>query len=135
MDSPLKPSDLLPELQGRLPIRVELASLSKEDFRRILTETEANQILQQKELFKTEGLQLDFQLSAIEEIAELSWQLNQSLENIGARRLRAVVSKVVEELSYEAPERSGETIVVDREFVQQRCESIVKNVDLSKYIL
>jgi len=130
-----KPSDLLPELQGRLPIRVELDKLSKDDFKSILVSTKNNLIQQHVALFETEGVDVEFRNDAIEEIAEVSWDLNKSLENIGARRLKAVVSKVTEELSFEAPEKQQQRFIVDRELVAKQCEKIRQRADFSKYVL
>jgi len=130
-----KPSDLLPELQGRLPIRVELVALTEEDFKRILTETENNLIKQQKALFSAEGVELDVASDAIDEIAKIAKQLNENLDNIGARRLRAVISKIVEELSYNAPDRKGDKIVIDAKFVKEELKELLQNEDLSRYIL
>eukprot|EP00485_Elphidium_margaritaceum_P000722 CAMPEP_0202686872 /NCGR_PEP_ID=MMETSP1385-20130828/2632_1 /ASSEMBLY_ACC=CAM_ASM_000861 /TAXON_ID=933848 /ORGANISM="Elphidium margaritaceum" /LENGTH=519 /DNA_ID=CAMNT_0049341541 /DNA_START=39 /DNA_END=1598 /DNA_ORIENTATION=+ len=129
------PSDLLPELQGRLPIRVELEALSEHDFVRILTETEANLVQQQQALFGAEDVDLEFTQDAIEEIAKMSKTLNESVDNIGARRLRAVISKLVEQVSYDAPDMKGQKIIVDKEFVDKELADIVKSEDLSKYIL
>lgn len=130
-----KPSDLLPELQGRLPIRVSLDALTQNDFVRILTETEANLIEQQKQLLDTEGVTLEFDDKAIEEIARLSAELNRSVENIGARRLRAIVAKVLEDVSYDADERKGETFKIDEAFVRKQVGEIAADVDISRYIL
>jgi len=129
------PSDLLPELQGRLPIRVELEALSEADFVRILTETEANLIDQQKALFGAEGVDLVLTDCAIAEIARMSKHLNESVDNIGARRLRAVISKLVEQISYDAPDLRGQTITIDEAFVKKELSDIVQSEDLSKYIL
>jgi len=129
------PSDLLPELQGRLPIRVELEALSEEDFVKILTETEANLIDQQKALFGAEGVDLEFKPDAVKEIARMSKHLNESVDNIGARRLRAVISKLLEELSFNAPDLRGQTLLIDEAFVQRELSEIVQSEDLSKYIL
>merc|ERR1712113_868393 len=129
------PSDLLPELQGRLPIRVELEALSEDDFIKILTETEANLIDQQKALFAAEGVELEFTKDAIEEIAKMSKNLNESVDNIGARRLRAVISKLIEEKSFDAPDLRGTKLIIDQQFVQKELSDIVKSEDLSKYIL
>jgi len=130
-----KPSDLLPELQGRLPIRVELNKLGKDDFVEILTKTKNNLVEQQVALFETEGVEIHLEDSAIDEIAKLSESLNSTVENIGARRLRAVVSKVVEELSFDAPDHAGQKVSIDGDFVSERCKSIAHNVDLSRYVL
>jgi len=129
------PSDLLPELQGRLPIRVELEALSQNDFVKILTETEANLIDQQKALFGAEGVDLEFSDDAIQEVARMSKDLNESVDNIGARRLRAVISKLIEQISFDAPDLRGQKMVIDQEFVQKELADIVKSEDLSKYIL
>ena len=130
-----KPSDLLPELQGRLPIRVELASLTEEDFRRILTETEASIVKQYVALMKTEGVDLSFAPDAIDELASVAVQVNTSVENIGARRLQTVMERVLDEVSFTAPDRAGETITVDRAFVQRNIGDLARNADLSRFIL
>ena len=130
-----KPSDLLPELQGRLPIRVELKALTREDFRRILTEPEANLIRQHQALMATEGVELQFTPGAIDALADAAVEVNGSVENIGARRLQTVLEKVVEEISFTAGDRSGQTIVIDEEYVRTRVGELAKNADLSRYIL
>ena len=130
-----KPSDLLPELQGRLPIRVELRALTKEDFVRILTETDARLIKQYVALMGTEDLNLDFTDDAIDALADIAVELNSSVENIGARRLQTVMEKVLDEVSFEASDRAGETIKVDAEFVRKNVGDLAKNTDLSRYIL
>ncbi|HSZ51830.1 MAG TPA: ATP-dependent protease ATPase subunit HslU [Caulobacteraceae bacterium] len=130
-----KPSDLLPELQGRLPIRVELKALSRDDLRRILTEPEANLVLQQQALLATEGLQIRFTDDAIDEIADAAQAVNGQVENIGARRLQTVMEKVTEEISFTAPDRSGETIVIDAAYVRDRIAELASNADLSRFIL
>jgi ATP-dependent HslUV protease ATP-binding subunit HslU len=130
-----KPSDLIPELQGRFPLRVELQSLSREDFRRILVDTEFSLVKQTQELLATEGVELRFSEGAIDRISDIAATINENTENIGARRLQTVVERVVEEISFEAPERSGETIVVDDTFVDARMKELVANEDLSRYIL
>ncbi len=130
-----KPSDLLPELQGRLPIRVELASLNEEDFRRILTETEACLTKQYKALLGTEGVTLDFAPSAIDAIAKVAVAVNTSVENIGARRLQTVMERVLDEISFSASDRGGETIAIDGEFVERHIGDLAKNRDLSRFIL
>jgi ATP-dependent HslUV protease ATP-binding subunit HslU len=130
-----KPSDLLPELQGRLPIRVELRALTRDDFRRILTETEASLIKQYVALLATEGVTLDFTLDAIDAIADIAVAVNSSVENIGARRLQTVMERVLEDISFSAPDRSGETIRIDGEFVQSHIGDLAKNADLSRFIL
>jgi ATP-dependent HslUV protease ATP-binding subunit HslU len=130
-----KPSDLLPELQGRLPIRVELRPLTRDDFRRILTETEASLIKQYVALLQTEGVTLDFAPDAIDAIADIAVSVNASVENIGARRLQTVMERVLEDISFAAPDRSGETIKIDGAFVQQHIGDLAKNADLSRFIL
>ncbi len=130
-----KPSDLLPELQGRLPIRVELSPLTEEDFRRILTETEASIVKQYVALMKTEGVDLAFAPDAIDELASVAVQVNSSVENIGARRLQTVMERVLDEVSFTAPDRSGETVTVDRAFVQRNIGDLARNADLSRFIL
>ena len=130
-----KPSDMLPELQGRLPIRVELKALSEEDFVRILSETRANLVEQYCALLATEKLTLDFTPEAVREIARIAAQVNESVENIGARRLQTVMEKLLEELSFEAEDRQGETVTVDADYVRGRLEGLAKDSDLSKYIL
>ena len=114
-----KPSDLLPELQGRLPIRVELQPLTRDDFRRILTETEASLIKQYVALLATEGVTLEFTDDAIDAIADIAVEVNSSVENIGARRLQTVMERVLDEISFAAPDRSGETVTIDAAYVQQ----------------
>jgi ATP-dependent HslUV protease ATP-binding subunit HslU len=130
-----KPSDLLPELQGRLPIRVELKALTREDFRRILTEPEANLVRQHQALMATEGVELKFTAEAIDALADAAVEVNGSVENIGARRLQTVMEKVVEDISFNAGDRSGETIVIDGDYVASRLGELAKNADLSRYIL
>jgi len=130
-----KPSDMLPELQGRLPIRVELRALTREDFARILTEPEASLISQYIALMETEGVTLDFKDEAIEAIADISASVNASVENIGARRLQTVMEKLLEEISFTASESAGETIAIDKAYVMERLESLSRNTDLSKFIL
>jgi ATP-dependent HslUV protease ATP-binding subunit HslU len=129
-----KPSDLLPELQGRLPIRVELKPLSREDFRRILTEPEANLIRQTEALMATEGLTVTFTPDAIEALADAAVAVNGAVENIGARRLQTVLEKVVEEISFTAGDRSGETVTIDGAYVRERVEALSQNADLSRFI-
>jgi ATP-dependent HslUV protease ATP-binding subunit HslU len=132
----VKPSDLLPELQGRLPVRVELKGLTEEDLYRILTEPVANLIYQQKELIATEGVTLEFEEDAIREIARMAASLNKSIENIGARRLHTVMERIMEELSFEAAEADQGTVLrVDKQLVEKRLLDIVRDVDTSKYIL
>jgi ATP-dependent HslUV protease ATP-binding subunit HslU len=130
-----KPSDLLPELQGRLPIRVELRALTEEDFRRILTEPEASLIKQYVALLSTEGVELDITEDAIAEIAKIAVEVNGSVENIGARRLQTVMERVLDEISFEAPDKSGQTLVVDAAYVQKHIGDLAKNADLSRYVL
>ncbi len=130
-----KPSDLLPELQGRLPIRVELKALSRDDFRRILTEPEANLIRQHQALLLTEGVILTFTEDAVDAIADAAVTVNNAVENIGARRLQTVLEKVLEEVSYTASDRSGETFNVDAAYVQSRIGELAQNTDLSRFIL
>lgn len=130
-----KPSDLLPELQGRLPIRVELKPLTKEDFYKILCEPEANLILQYKELLKTENFTLEFDDDAIREIAALAAEVNENVENIGARRLHTILEKLLEDISFSAAERQGETEVITKEKVLEKVGTLAKTSDLSKFIL
>ncbi|OGG97211.1 MAG: HslU--HslV peptidase ATPase subunit [Candidatus Lambdaproteobacteria bacterium RIFOXYD12_FULL_49_8] len=130
-----KPSDLIPELQGRFPIRVELHSLKKEDFVRILTEPENSLVRQYIELLKTEGVELEFTEAAIDELARISTEVNESTENIGARRLHAVLEKLLEEASFAAPEMDGQKILITPEYVNQRLGEIAQDQDLSRYIL
>jgi ATP-dependent HslUV protease ATP-binding subunit HslU len=130
-----KPSDLLPELQGRLPIRVELASLNEEDFRRILTETEACLTKQYVALMGTEGVTLDFASSAVDAIAKVAVEVNTSVENIGARRLQTVMERVLDEVSFSASDRAGETVVIDGEYVERHIGDLARNRDLSRFIL
>jgi ATP-dependent HslUV protease ATP-binding subunit HslU len=130
-----KPSDLLPELQGRLPIRVELQPLTRDDFRRILTETEASLIKQSVALLATEGVTLEFTPDAVDALADMAVAVNASLENIGARRLQTVMERVLDEISFAAPDRTGETIKIDGGFVRERVADLAKNADLSRFIL
>jgi ATP-dependent HslUV protease ATP-binding subunit HslU len=130
-----KPSDLLPELQGRLPIRVELKSLTGADFRRILTEPEASLIKQVVALMGTEGLTLNFTDDAIDALADIAVSVNSSVENIGARRLHTVLERVLDEISFDASDRDGQTVVVDGNYVRARVGELAKNADLSKFIL
>ena len=130
-----KPSDLLPELQGRLPIRVELQALSREDFRRILTEPEASLIKQYVALMATEGLTISFTEDAIDALADTAVLVNSTVENIGARRLQTVMERVLDEISFEASDRSGDTITIDAAYVTGRVGELAKNTDLSKFIL
>jgi ATP-dependent HslUV protease ATP-binding subunit HslU len=130
-----KPSDMLPELQGRLPIRVELKPLTRDDFVRILTEPEASLIKQYQALLDTEEVTLEFTDNAIEEIATLAAEINAGIENIGARRLQTVLEKLLEEISFTASERSGETIKVDKDMVRQNVGKLAESVDLARFIL
>jgi len=130
-----KPSDMLPELQGRLPIRVELRALTEEDFVRILKETRANLVEQYKALIGTEDVTLDFTEDAIAEVAKLAAQVNEAVENIGARRLQTVMERLLEDISFEAEEHKGETITIDAAYVRERLETLAGDTDLSKYIL
>ncbi len=130
-----KPSDLLPELQGRLPIRVELSALNERDFIRILKEPDNSLIKQYKALLKTENVDLEFKDDGIEMLAKISTEVNSSIENIGARRLHTIIEKVLDEISFNATDRAGEKIIVDKEFVQKNLGNLVKDTDLSKFIL
>jgi ATP-dependent HslUV protease ATP-binding subunit HslU len=130
-----KPSDLLPELQGRLPIRVELQALTRDDMRRILTEPEASLIKQYVALMQTEGVTLDITDSAVDALADVAVAVNSTVENIGARRLQTVMERVLDEISFTAPDRSGETVKVDADFVQKHVGDLAKNADLSRFIL
>jgi ATP-dependent HslUV protease ATP-binding subunit HslU len=130
-----RPSDLLPELQGRLPIRVELASLTEEDFKRILTETEASLIKQYVALLAAEGVSLSFSDDAIAAIARIAAQVNASVENIGARRLQTVMERVLDDVSFTAPDRSGERVAIDGAYVEAHVGDLADNTDLSRFIL
>lgn len=130
-----KPSDLLPELQGRLPIRVELKALTEDDFRRILSEPEANLIKQNQALMATEGVTVEFDDGAILEMAKAAAQVNAKVENIGARRLHTIIEKVMEDLSYAATDQSGQTVQIDAKYVRERLGEIAGDADLSRYIL
>jgi ATP-dependent HslUV protease ATP-binding subunit HslU len=130
-----KPSDLLPELQGRLPIRVELSALSREDIKRILTEPEASLIKQYVALMATEGLALDFTQDAIEAIADAAVHVNATVENIGARRLSTIMERLVEDISFEAPDKAGETIRIDAAYVKERIGKMAADTDLSRFVL
>jgi len=130
-----KPSDLLPELQGRLPIRVELQALTRDDFRRILTEPEASLIKQYVALMQTEGVTLDIADEAIDALADVAVAVNASVENIGARRLQTVMERVLDEISFAAPDRTGETIRIDAAYVQKHVGDLAKDADLSRFIL
>jgi ATP-dependent HslUV protease ATP-binding subunit HslU len=130
-----KPSDLLPELQGRLPIRVELKALTREDFRRILTEPEASLIKQYVALMATEGLKIEFTTDAIDALADAAVLVNSTVENIGARRLQTVMERVLDEISFEASDRNGDSVTIDATYVTERIGELAKNADLSKFIL
>jgi len=130
-----RPSDLIPELQGRLPIRVELDALTVEDFVRILTEPDASLTEQYRALMATEELTLEFTEDAVRRIAEVSWQVNETTENIGARRLHTVMERLLETVSYEAADRGGSSVVVDAAYVDAHLGELVKDEDLARYIL
>ena len=130
-----KPSDLLPELQGRLPIRVELNALNEDDFKRILKEPDNSLIKQYKALLKTEDVNLEFSEDGIDMLAKISAEVNSSVENIGARRLHTIIEKVLDEISFNATDKAGETITVDKEFVENNLGNLVKDTDLTKFIL
>jgi ATP-dependent HslUV protease ATP-binding subunit HslU len=130
-----KPSDLIPELQGRFPIRVELQSLTMEDFIRILTEPKSSLVKQYTALLETEGVKLEFTHEALEEIARFAFRVNEGTENIGARRLHTIMERVLDEISFDAPEKKGEQIKIDADYVRHMLADIVKDQDLSRYIL
>lgn len=130
-----RPSDLIPELQGRLPIRVELEALSTNDFKRILTEPNASLTQQYSALLKTEEIDLSFEQSGIDELASAAWRVNEKTENIGARRLHTLMERLMEDVSYEASERAGQHVVVDAEYVRSHLEELVDDEDLSRFIL
>jgi len=130
-----KPSDLLPELQGRLPIRVELNALNEDDFKRILKEPDNSLIKQYRELLKTENVKLEFKDDGIDMLAKISAEVNSSVENIGARRLHTIIEKVLDDISFNATDRAGETIIVDKKYVNDNLGNLVKDTDLSKFIL
>jgi ATP-dependent HslUV protease ATP-binding subunit HslU len=130
-----KPSDLIPELQGRFPIRVELQSLTMDDFVRILTEPKSSLVKQYTALLETEGVKLEFTKEALDEIAHFAFRVNESTENIGARRLHTIMERVLDELSFDAPEKKGQQVTVDADYVRQMLTDIVKDQDLSRYIL
>ncbi len=130
-----KPSDLLPELQGRLPIRVELKALTREDLIRILNDTDASLIKQYTALMQTEGLTLEFTPEAIDAIADAAVKVNSSVENIGARRLQTVMERLVEDISFEAPDKDGETIQIDAAYVHERVGKMADDADLSRFVL
>lgn len=130
-----KPSDMIPELQGRLPIRVELEALTANDFKRILTEPHASLTEQQRELLKTEQVTIEFSDDAIERIAKAAWQVNEKTENIGARRLHTVMERLMEEISYDASEKAGSSLVIDAAYVEKHLGALVEDEDLSRFIL
>jgi ATP-dependent HslUV protease ATP-binding subunit HslU len=130
-----KPADLLPELQGRLPIRVELRALTEDDFIRILTEPEASLIKQYQALMETEGVTLSFTKNGIEEIAKISAEVNSSIENIGARRLHTVMERLLDDISFKATDKSGDEVIVNKSYVKKHVGELAKNQDLSKFIL
>jgi len=130
-----RPSDLIPELQGRLPIRVELAALTTDDFVRILTEPDAALTEQYRALMATEGVVLSFTADAVRRIAEIAWQVNAGTENIGARRLHTLLERLLEDLSFTAPEHDGETVEIDADYVDRQLSELAGNEDLSRYIL
>jgi ATP-dependent HslUV protease ATP-binding subunit HslU len=130
-----KPSDLIPELQGRFPIRVELDSLTMEDFVRILTEPKSALVKQYTALLETEGVKLEFDAQSLQEVARFAFRVNEDTENIGARRLHTIMERLLDEISFDAPERKGEHIVIDAAYVDKMLSAIVKNQDLSRYIL
>jgi ATP-dependent HslUV protease ATP-binding subunit HslU len=130
-----KPADLIPELQGRFPIRVELEPLSRADFVRILTEPESALIKQYTALLKTEGVTLDFTQDAVEAVADIASRVNERAENIGARRLYTILERVLEEVSFQAPDLAGKTVTVDAGFVHARLADALRDDDLSRYIL
>jgi ATP-dependent HslUV protease ATP-binding subunit HslU len=130
-----KPSDLLPELQGRLPIRVELKPLTRDDLKRILTEPEASLIQQYVALIGTEGVKLEFTEDSIDAIADAAVSVNSTVENIGARRLQTVMERVLDEVSFTAPDKANETVTIDGDFVRSRVADLAKNADLSRFIL
>jgi ATP-dependent HslUV protease ATP-binding subunit HslU len=130
-----KPSDLIPELQGRFPIRVELDSLSVDDFERILTSTDASLIKQYEALLATEGLSLEFRPEALRRLAQIAFQVNEKTENIGARRLYTVLEKLLEEISFEAGKRGAASVVIDAAYVDARLGELAKNEDLARYVL
>jgi ATP-dependent HslUV protease ATP-binding subunit HslU len=130
-----KPSDLIPELQGRFPIRVELESLSIEDFKSILTSTDASLTKQYEALLATEGVTLQFAPDGIHRLAEIAFSVNERTENIGARRLYTVMEKLLEEISYAATDKSGQALVIDTAYVNERLDKLAVNEDLSRYVL
>jgi len=130
-----KPSDLIPEMQGRFPIRVELASLSVTDFEQILTNTDACLTRQYEALLATEGVKIEFRADAVRRLAEIAWQVNEKTENIGARRLHTVMEKLLEEISFDATKRSGEKLAIDAVYVDARLKDLAQSEDLARYVL
>jgi len=130
-----RPSDLIPELQGRLPIRVELASLSVEDFKAILTQTDASLVRQYQALLATEGVTLDFKNEGISRLAEIAFAVNESTENIGARRLSTVMERLLEDVSYNAAKLQGQSVTIDAAYVNERLSELSRDEDLSRFIL
>ncbi len=130
-----KPSDLLPELQGRLPIRVELKALTRDDMVRILNDTEASLIKQYTALMGTEGLTLDFTQDAVEAVADAAVKVNATVENIGARRLQTIMERLVEDISFDAPDKSGQSIRIDAAYVRERIGKMADDTDLSRFVL
>lgn len=130
-----KPSDLLPELQGRLPIRVELQALTEEDFVAILSDTKASLVAQYRALLATEGVTIDLTPEGIRAVARIAAEVNGEVENIGARRLQTVMEKLLEDVSFEAEDRRGETLVVDAAYVEKQLDAIARDTDLSRYVL
>jgi ATP-dependent HslUV protease ATP-binding subunit HslU len=130
-----KPADLIPELQGRFPIRVELDSLSVDDFERILVSTDVNQVKQYQALLATEGVTLEFRPEAIRRLAEIAFQVNEKTENIGARRLYTVLEKLLEEISFEAGKRGAAAVTIDARYVDERLGELARNEDLARYVL
>jgi ATP-dependent HslUV protease ATP-binding subunit HslU len=130
-----KPSDLIPELQGRFPIRVELEALSVDDFKSILTSTDASLTKQYEALLATEGVTLEFAPEGIHRLAEIAYSVNERTENIGARRLYTVMEKLLEEISFSASDKSGQSLVIDAAYVNERLDKLAVNEDLSRYVL
>ncbi|MGA7381862.1 MAG: AAA family ATPase, partial [Terriglobales bacterium] len=130
-----KPSDLIPELQGRFPIRVELQSLTMADFIRILTEPKSSLVKQYTALLETEGVKLEFTADSLEEIARFAFRVNEGTENIGARRLHTIMERVLDQISFDAPDKKGEQVKIDADYVRHMLADIVKDQDLSRYIL
>ena len=130
-----KPSDLLPELQGRLPISVELDALTSDDFKKILKEPDNSLIKQYVALLKTENVDLEFSEDGIDKIAEIAMEVNNTIENIGARRLHTIIEKILDDISFTATDRGGEKIVIDKNYVEKNVGELVKDIDLSKFIL